>query len=107
MKHIQQNQCSKSCRSRLLNELVSLPDEALIGVNEAALLIGRSRETIRRWRKLGIGPSHLKHPLGSDYAQYQIGIIRNWIKGRINEKLTNSVTPKSKLQKHQSAETQS
>ena len=82
MEYIEQNQQVKSNRVRNLNELVSLPNDALIGVNEAALLMGRSRETIRRWRKNGIGPAFLRHPLSCDRAEYSIGDIRKWLSER-------------------------
>ena len=107
MEYIEQNQQVRSNRVRNLNELVSLPDDALIGVNEAALLMGRSRETVRRWRKMGIGPLHLNHPMGNDYAQYQIGEIRNWIKARQDVKLPQSLNAACKHLKNKTIQTKS
>ena len=73
----------KISKIRTLIQLAALPDEALIGVIEAASLLGRDRETLRRWRKTGVGPVFLRHPINEDRAEYSIGAIRKWISERI------------------------
>ena len=74
---------AKISRLRAIEQLASLPDAALIGTNEAALLLSRGRETLRRWRRNGIGPAFLRHPIDLDRAEYCIGDIRKWLAGRI------------------------
>ena len=73
----------KISRLRAIEQLTSLPDAALVGSAEAALLLSRGRETLRRWRKNGVGPAFLRHPIDLDRAEYCIGDIRKWLAGRI------------------------
>ena len=74
---------NKISRLRTIEELSSLPDNAIIGTNEAAVLISRGRETLRRWRRRGIGPAFLRHPIDRDRAEYSIGEIRKWLSERL------------------------
>jgi hypothetical protein len=72
----------KLSRIRPLTELRCLPDDAIINITEASLLIGKHPETIRRWRKLNGGPRYLKHPVYSNHVEYLIGDVRDWIMTR-------------------------
>jgi hypothetical protein len=75
----------KFSRIRPLHELRRLPDEAIINVTEASLLLGKHPETIRRWRKLKVGPRHLRHPIYINHIEYLIGDVRAWIMGRFSQ----------------------
>ena len=83
MDPISSNRSQKINKIRTPTQLAALPDEALIGVIEAASLIARDRETLRRWRKNGVGPAFLRHPINVDRAEYSLGAIRKWISERI------------------------
>ena len=74
---------NKISRLRTIEQLASLPNSALVGTSEAAILLCRGRETLRRWRKNGIGPLFLRHPIDKDRAEYSVGDIRNWLAERI------------------------
>lgn len=72
----------KNSRIRPLHELRKLPDDAIINITEASLLLGKHPETIRRWRKLKAGPRHLRHPIYINHVEYLIGDVRTWIMRR-------------------------
>ena len=74
----------KSSRIRPPNELRKLPDDAIINITEASFLLGKHPETIRRWRKLSVGPRHLKHPIYPNHVEYLIGDVRDWIMERFS-----------------------
>ena len=59
--------------------LNNLPDNCIISLTDAALLLNKSPETIRRWRHQKVGPPHLAHPTYRDRVEYEIGAVRNWI----------------------------
>ena len=62
--------------------LSELPDEAIVAASEAAVLMGRSTETLRRWRCKGLGPNYLRAVARPDFAEYQIGDVRCWVEQR-------------------------
>jgi hypothetical protein len=64
--------------ARSPGELSALPDEAVISAGEAAILLGKSVETLRRWRHRGIGPDYLKAAARPDCAEYLMGSLRTW-----------------------------
>jgi hypothetical protein len=68
---------------RSLVELSALPDDAIIGAAEAALLLGRSAETLRRWRLKGLGPSYLRATARPDCAEYRMGDVRHSKQARV------------------------
>jgi len=74
----------KLSRIRQLAELRCLPDDAIINITEASILMGKHPETIRRWRKLKVGPRHLRHPISINHIEYLIGDVRSWIMGRFS-----------------------
>jgi hypothetical protein len=57
-------------------QLANLPDEAVVAPGEVGLLVGRSVETLRRWRRDGRGPSYLKAAARDDQAEYMLGDVR-------------------------------
>lgn len=59
-----------------------LPDNAIVSPSEAGLFIHRDAETLRRWRRSGIGPRWLTHPMRDDGAEYRMGDLRSWIDQR-------------------------
>jgi hypothetical protein len=71
-------------RSTLRNpfELANLPDEAVVAPGEVGLLLHRSVETLRRWRRDGRGPDYLKAAAREDQAEYIIGKVRRWVATR-------------------------
>ena len=75
---------SKISRIRPHQVLRKLPDDAIINITEASFLLGKHPETIRRWRKLNVGPRHLKHPIYPNHVEYLIGDVRDWIMERFS-----------------------
>jgi predicted site-specific integrase-resolvase len=52
---------------------------------EAAARLGVSRWTLRRWRREGTGPRHLKYP-GTNRVQYDVEDIDTFIEDSIKTK---------------------
>ena len=77
-------QNSKYSRTRGLDALRCLPNDAIINITEASYLLGKHPETIRRWRKLSVGPRHLRHPIYPNHTEYLIGDVRAWIISRFD-----------------------
>jgi hypothetical protein len=63
---------------RTMNDLAALPNQAVISAGEAASLLGKSVETLRRWRQKGLGPPYLRAVAREGVAEYLIGDVRDW-----------------------------
>jgi hypothetical protein len=71
-------------KNRSFNEVINLPDEAIVNIAEAALLMRRHPETLRRWRLANLGPRYLTSHNNAK-IEYLVKDIRNWIEGRRSE----------------------
>jgi hypothetical protein len=67
---------------RSIDVLCALPDKAIVSSSEAGVISRRHVETLRRWRRTGVGPRWLRHPARPDVAEYQIGDVRDWMAKR-------------------------
>jgi len=73
----------ENTRVRQAYELVALPDDAVVAAGEVAILVGKSVETLRRWRKKKLGPRYLNATARIDSAEYRLGDIRDWMSARM------------------------
>jgi hypothetical protein len=67
------------------NLIARLPDDAVIEVGLAAIFLGISEESLRRYRKHGGGPHYLQYPQNETKSRnqkinYEMGILREWRK---------------------------
>lgn len=67
-------------RAVALEQFDKLPDDALVGYTELALLTGRSEDTLRQARRLGKLPIP-KHPGCERPLRFQVRDVRRYLRG--------------------------
>ena len=70
-----------SARAEALRLFDTLPDDALIGYRELAILEGRSEDTLRQSRRLGRLPIP-KHGSGR-LLRFTVGNVRRYLRGEL------------------------
>ena len=78
---------------RIINHIVKLPDDAVVGAGLAALFLGASEKSLARYRQNGDGPPYIQYTEGGSKARnqkvnYEMGDLRKW---RNQNKITSSM----------------
>jgi hypothetical protein len=78
---------------RIINQIVKLPDEAVVDAGLAALYLGSSEKSLARYRQHGEGPPYHQYPEGKSKARnqkvnYEMGDLRKW---RTKNKITSAM----------------
>ena len=71
-----------AARAEALRHFDSLPDDALIGYRELALLEGRSEDTLRQARRLGRLPIP-RHGNNTKVLRFRVGDARRYLRGEL------------------------
>ncbi len=71
-----------SARAEALRMFDSLPDDALVGYRELAILEGRSEDTLRQARRLGRLPIP-RHGSNGKVLRFRVGDVRKYLRGEL------------------------
>ena len=71
-----------NARAEALRSFDTLPDDALVGYRELALLEGRSEDTLRQARRLGRLPIP-RHGANTKVLRFRVGDVRRYLRGEL------------------------
>ena len=77
----------------IINQIVKLPDDAVVDAGLAALYLGSSEKSLARYRQHGEGPPYIQYPEAKSKARnqkvnYEMGDLRKW---RAKNKITSTM----------------
>jgi hypothetical protein len=72
-----------AARAEALRSFDALPDDALVGYRELAILEGRSEDTLRQARRLGRLPIP-RHGSSGKLLRFRVGDVRLYLRGGLS-----------------------